>query len=166
MVNLNAEIIKLPEEIINQIRELSSHDKRNALELLLVASGAKPGDVIDWIKKDSTRNEMISIIDQLDNVDYFTVKNNKFPQTYYYNKEMVSDELLELMNNIGEMNQQMTSLVEGLFYGYPLCCIINYNEKTKPLPLTEHHPCSNECKASHKLQELYLKAIRLNDLMF
>ncbi len=166
MVNLNAEIIKLPEEIIKQIRELSSKDERNALELLLVASGAKPGDVIDWIKNDTTRKEMIRIIKQLDNVDYFTVKNNKFPQIYYYNKGIVSNDLLRLMNNLSTMNQKMTSMVEGLFYGYPLCCIINYNEKTKPLPLTEHHPCSNECRASHKLQRLYEKAIKLNDLLF
>ncbi len=150
----------LSKKILRQVKKADKIDTpRSTIEFLLVASGAKPGDVIDLIKTKKVQDEFKKVIEKTPNVNWFTNTKIMSLNVYYYNTEIVSGEFIEEFKNA---DKEYFSIYEGILFGYPPCCILSNesgNTIKKRMPATEHYWCSENCKKSIKLQKKYASIV-------
>ncbi len=161
---------ELPKNAIELIKEtLLKIPKRKTYELLLVSAGVKPGDKIERLTPKESRNffkkQLESLKEIIPEINYIT---DSIGEIIYFNEDITTKELALECKNIFEKN--LNGQVEaGLFYGYPInCCIqscVKHEDNMTFHEYTEHLWCKPDCEESKKMQRLYKKTLKENNLM-
>ena len=168
-MKLPAKIIKLPENILQIIRDFIPQAPKTGLEILLtISSGSKIGDVIDILNYQQIGKLTIKTIKLLKelkaNIDYRIInKSNTLEELIFFNPLLINQELLEKVTNTIYSSTSNDEII-GQFYSFPQCCINAYlkNNGTTTHPYTEHVWCKTNCKKSIRLGNIYHKTVIKN----
>jgi len=153
--------IKLSDHDCNLLNDLITKFPKTGIELLLVASGVKTGDIIEAYELDGTKDYFKKVFSQLESKEYLAFQEVGDRIIFYNNS--IEDDILERVIKFNE-GMGNDDVAVGIFYGYPLCCceVFDNNKPIIRKTFTEHFWCSENCEESQRIAGLYKEAIQLN----